>query len=186
MIAFYCPGCGKSFSVKDEFAGRNTKCPKCGTFFCVPTTPGQAASAPLPASLPEVAAPPPALVQAALLAEDVPEVLPSRRAVDYKDCPFCGEEVLATAKKCKHCGETLDVALRSAHEAMRIAELSSRGGGGGGGAASSTVVIHQTGVIQQTRSFAGWHIAHLILTCLSCGMWSPVWLTHWIIWLSMK
>ena len=23
-------------------------------------------------------------------------------------CPYCGEEILAIAKKCKHCGEWLD------------------------------------------------------------------------------
>jgi TM2 domain-containing membrane protein YozV len=35
---------------------------------------------------------------------------------------MCGEQVLNVAKKCKHCGETLDVALRAAEEARRTAE----------------------------------------------------------------
>ena len=26
----------------------------------------------------------------------------------HKDCPFCGEQVLESAKKCKHCGEFID------------------------------------------------------------------------------
>src|SRR5438128_1436758 len=63
--------------------------------------------------------------------EAVVEVVPSRREEDYKNCPFCGEEVLWTAKKCKHCGETLDVAMRSAEDARRFAKESSRSGGNG-------------------------------------------------------
>lgn len=42
MIAFNCPGCGKSLSVKDECAGRKTKCPKCGAALVVPHPPAQA------------------------------------------------------------------------------------------------------------------------------------------------
>lgn len=34
-------------------------------------------------------------------------VEPTESAAMKKECPYCGEEVLATAKKCKHCGEFL-------------------------------------------------------------------------------
>jgi TM2 domain-containing membrane protein YozV len=34
-------------------------------------------------------------------------------APQTKACDFCGETILATAKKCKHCGEILDLALRA-------------------------------------------------------------------------
>ena len=53
MITFACPGCGKNFQVKVEFAGRNTKCPKCGQALLVPTPP-----APPPVSTRSVEPPP--------------------------------------------------------------------------------------------------------------------------------
>lgn len=39
---------------------------------------------------------------------------------EYRDCPFCGEEILANAKKCKHCGEILDPVLRAATEGLKL------------------------------------------------------------------
>src|SRR5205823_5618033 len=37
-ITFACPGCTTTFQVKNEFAGRKTTCPKCGTVFYIPST----------------------------------------------------------------------------------------------------------------------------------------------------
>ena len=36
-IAVRCPSCSASFSVKDEYAGKRTKCPKCGGPLSIPT-----------------------------------------------------------------------------------------------------------------------------------------------------
>jgi hypothetical protein len=43
------------------------------------------------------------------------EITPTEtQAEQLTDCPFCGELIKKSAKKCKHCGEFLDVALRAA------------------------------------------------------------------------
>jgi hypothetical protein len=62
---------------------------------------------------------------------------------ERKASPFCGEAVLAIAKKCRHCDETIDVALRAAEEAKRAAERTETPTGhasvlNAGGAASSS------------------------------------------------
>lgn len=38
------------------------------------------------------------------------------------ECPFCAEQISVRAKKCRHCGETIDVAMRKAEEALRASE----------------------------------------------------------------
>jgi hypothetical protein len=39
---------------------------------------------------------------------------------DHIACPFCGETILAVAKKCKHCNEILDPGLRAAIQPMQV------------------------------------------------------------------
>lgn len=37
-----------------------------------------------------------------------------------KNCPFCGEEIMATAKKCKHCGEWLNKETKDYNKKVSI------------------------------------------------------------------
>jgi hypothetical protein len=39
---------------------------------------------------------------------------------DVASCPYCGESILAVAKKCKHCGEILDPTLRPAAGPLQV------------------------------------------------------------------
>jgi len=47
---------------------------------------------------------------------------PGAPAIATVECPFCAEQIVAHAKKCRHCGETIDVTLRRAEEALRASE----------------------------------------------------------------
>jgi hypothetical protein len=61
-------------------------------------------------------------------------------------CPFCAEPIAAAAKKCKHCGETLDVALRAAEEAKRSHSQAPMVFMNAGGGSSSAAVASPIGV----------------------------------------
>jgi ubiquitin-protein ligase/DNA-directed RNA polymerase subunit RPC12/RpoP len=52
MITFQCGGCGRAFSVPDEFAGRKAKCKTCGNQVVVPHP--DAAVAPPPPAAPKL------------------------------------------------------------------------------------------------------------------------------------
>jgi hypothetical protein len=145
-ISVVCGTCASNLKAPDSAAGRGVKCPKCSAQLTVPS------SSELPNNRPVVAVQPnptqdrpsqarparpaperPSQAQPAkLVAAPVPQG-ESQRDSSYgnaedgvKDCPFCGEEVRAKARKCKHCGETLDVTLRAAEESKREAKRESR------------------------------------------------------------
>ena len=81
-----CEGCGKLTQTGDDWAERTGLCPHCGRQVSFPT------------AKPVVHAP---------VAKPV-----NQPAADTRVCPFCGEVILSVAKKCKHCGEYLDILLR--------------------------------------------------------------------------
>jgi hypothetical protein len=93
-------------------------------------------------------------------------------------CAFCGESIKPTAKVCKHCGETLDPTLRAAEEAKRESRRRGR-------SQPNIVVEQNVEVVTGRASFAHWHVFHLIMTLVTCGVWLPVWLTHWVVWVLM-
>lgn len=70
-------------------------------------------------------------------------------------CPFCAEQISVEAKKCRHCGETIDVALRAAEEAKRSnanQPMVFMNAGGGGGGASAVGGGYGMGQIVGTKS----------------------------------
>src|SRR5262249_51238413 len=73
----------------DDASGKRIKCPKCRAACLVP----QVASAPLPVH------------KSSQRSEAPPEA-------EIRQCPFCSEKILATARKCKHCGEIIDPELK--------------------------------------------------------------------------
>jgi hypothetical protein len=90
-----------------------------------------------------------------------------------KACPYCHAEVPEAARKCRHCGEIIDVSLRAAEDARRIAERAadhaSRGqnvfmnaGGGGGGSSSSSSSAAAAAAAASGGSTSPW------LTCFGC------------------
>ena len=104
-INVQCPTCGTRLKVADESAGKTGKCPECAN----------------PVQIPE------AIYDAEDVAEEIagaqslnrPQIPspsggpagspPERR----RPCPACGESVIATAAKCRFCGEILDDSIRS-------------------------------------------------------------------------
>lgn len=68
-------------------------------------------------------------------------------------CPFCGEQIRAEAKKCKHCGETVDVAMRAVEDMQRqgrqqqgpMVFMNAGGGGSSSSAASSAAGANGSG-----------------------------------------
>lgn len=50
------------------------------------------------------------------------------QSVSTKKCPFCAEEILAAAKKCKHCKEILDDGIREQKKVQFVYQQQSNPG----------------------------------------------------------
>jgi len=109
-IPFKCPTCGAVGHVPSSAAGLHIGCPKCKALLEVPK---QAGVADVPRSAPYSSPPPVRKPPGASKAADQPAGL------THAACPYCGEQILAHAKKCKHCGEILDAELRASRQGKR-------------------------------------------------------------------
>ena len=103
-VTFQCPSCGRTTQAPDELAGRQAKCPHCLAVIQVPRPEEGVEEVPLSAAGP----PEPA----ARGADATPLAQAGGSEVQRRPCPKCGEMIVATAAKCRFCGEIFDPALR--------------------------------------------------------------------------
>ncbi|HTU18694.1 MAG TPA: SHOCT domain-containing protein [Gemmataceae bacterium] len=108
MIDFNCPGCGKAFSVKDDFAGKKTKCQKCGARMMIPSAPADPALSPAQEVL------------------DVIPVDPQPTKTIQTKCPFCNapwafeRRFAGTQITCSKCSHLFRIPQQSTDEAERF------------------------------------------------------------------
>ncbi len=82
-----------------------------------------------------------------------------------KECPFCSESIKDTAKKCKHCGEILDVVLRAADESKNVNNVFMN---------SSSAAV----AVTEPKAFP--HLLHFVLSLITGGLWIIVWVIHYL------
>lgn len=90
---FNCPHCKQSLEAPEDMLGQTIECPSCQ------------GSIELPAPPPKPKAPP--KPQPSTAANQRPPPSRTTATADMRPCPYCGEHILRSAQKCKHCGEFL-------------------------------------------------------------------------------
>ncbi len=94
MIQCSCPECDYTYKIADELAGKTVLCPECQTRLKVPPVQGS--------------------TQGRKRRDE--RDYDHEAEANVRQCPFCSETIMATARKCKHCGEILDPELRESRE----------------------------------------------------------------------
>ena len=104
-ISVKCDECGKTLKAPDSAAGKKAKCPQCGAIVKIPEPVYEAEEA-VEGESHEDADP-----FAGVGSFDSPAAPASD---DRKPCPACGEMIVATAAKCRFCGEIFDAKMKKA------------------------------------------------------------------------
>ena len=108
--------CGHKFLISDGQLSGHVICPACRRALSPVVSPGEPEAAPaVPANVPATT-------------EKKENAVTTTPEEATKRCPFCGEVILAIARKCKHCGEYLD---RPAAEALTGGAAAPQGGSPG-------------------------------------------------------
>jgi TM2 domain-containing membrane protein YozV len=94
-----CPHCGQPLEAPGEMLGQTVNCPACRKSLRL--GPPRIGTQPPPA-------PPPA-------PEATPDAASNVEGDPLRPCPFCAEQILATAVKCRYCGEMLNRGTTQAH-----------------------------------------------------------------------
>lgn len=158
-ISVRCPSCSAKINAPQHLAGQTAQCPRCKTSLQVPIA--DPPTTPLAATISRAA--PPALPTDVQVAESVPMV----------PCPFCSESILETARKCRFCGEILDPVLRATAESKREKRQRRRP------VVNVSVRAEPDDDAEAPAEPSRFpHTMHLILTVITCGVWSPIWLLH--------
>lgn len=94
---------------------------------------------------------------------------------EFKNCNYCGEEILKVAKKCKHCGEIVDEQLREIESLKkRQAQLENN-------KSSNNIQLNNNivgGQYQQRVPYGhGWHF---IFTIITGGFWLIPWILFYL------
>jgi predicted RNA-binding Zn-ribbon protein involved in translation (DUF1610 family) len=132
-ISFQCPQCDKKLKAPDTAAGRSSNCPRCNA---VVTCPEPVFEAEVVVTKPRAAAPS-GFDPFADLDDGNPYAMADQSSAEGGDsrerrpCPMCGEKIIATAAKCRFCGEVFEPA--PVRPKAKKTKKKSGGSGSGGG-----------------------------------------------------
>ncbi len=95
---FKCPYCEQPIEAPEEMRGTTSECPFCDKIIKVPVQ----------QSIPRTMLPPtPVFQEKNKIQPNKKTIFSTRASSKTRACPFCGEEILQVAIKCKHCGSDL-------------------------------------------------------------------------------
>jgi TM2 domain-containing membrane protein YozV len=93
-----CPRCGEELEADESEFGTEVKCPGCYHKFKLSFPRGDTL-----------------VIGKELCSAQTPSIFEATPAPRMRTCPFCSEWILASALKCKHCGEFLVSSMQRSH-----------------------------------------------------------------------